>query len=108
MAEKSRRKKKGEEEKPPAVDLTSFLSPQSEERAAPRVQAFFTEDVERMIVEEVTRSSGGVTRSELYKRVTGRGVKPVEFYRALTNLLGKGVLKRRFSPELEEYVIYKA
>ncbi|AKG39179.1 MAG: hypothetical protein ACP5II_05705 [Infirmifilum sp.] len=105
-------KRKKEEKQPSGVDLTAFLTPGSEEkktvegekREEPGIGALLTEEVEELILERLKPEGGGLTRSQLYEWSKKKGIKPAVFYKALTSLIEKGVVVRKFDPSKEEYV----
>lgn len=102
------RKKK--EEKPQAgPDLTAFLGQplQKEGTAKPPVEAgeaLLISEIEEKIVQLLRREREGLTRSQLYAWSKKTGIKPASFYKALSALIEKGVVIRRFDPAREEYV----
>jgi hypothetical protein len=109
MSEKTTKKTKKEkktEEKPQSIDLTAFLtgpSPETKEKS-PEEKAYFTDEVEKIVLSELAQAGNKLPKSKLYEKVIRRGVKPVIFYQALTRLMEKGKVKRIFDPEIEEYV----
>lgn len=113
MSEKTTKKTKKEkktEEKPQSIDLTAFLtgpSPETKEKSPEEKneeKAYFTDEVEKIVLSELAQAGNKLPKSKLYEKVVRRGVKPVIFYQALTRLMEKGKVKRIFDPEIEEYV----
>ncbi len=104
-------KKRKEEKQPSAVDLMAFLSTQeqqaskAEEKTVSALsQALLTEEVERVLLQRIRQEPGGLTRSQLYEWSKKRGISPAAFYKALTSLVEKGLIQRRFDSTREEYV----
>ncbi|QOJ78237.1 hypothetical protein IG193_05560 [Infirmifilum lucidum] len=104
-------KKRKEEKQPPAIDLTAFLSTQEQQpskaegkAASASREALLTEEVERALLQRIRQEPGGLTRSQLYEWSKKKGVSPAVFYKALTSLVEKGLVQRRFDSTREEYV----
>lgn len=101
-------KKKKDEKKPPAIDITSFLTQPGEEGGekaeTKEEKTLFITDIESMILSYLKSNPRGATKSELYEWSKKKGIKPAEFYKALTRLFAKKALRRYFDPEREEYV----
>ncbi len=108
------RKKKEKEQKgeKPVMDLTAFLTPQqpsvAEEKPEKKVpentaKKMFTSDIEELLLNYIKSYPSGVTKSQLYEWAKKKGIKPVDFYRALTRLITNKAVKRFFDPEREEY-----
>ncbi|UNQ74346.1 hypothetical protein [Infirmifilum sp. NZ] len=104
-------KRKKEEKQPQGVDLMKFFSSQEEQpqaaagsRPASREEALLTEEVEKLLLQRIKQEPSGLTRSQLYEWSKKRGVNPASFYRALTSLIEKGLVQRKFDSTREEYV----
>ena len=112
--------KKKHKRKPEEVSLLSFVEASSTEEKKEKVERDRETAGEPGGIEAVAAAAGEVegeilefisgrervSKSELWSWVKRHGLSPASFYRALTNLLKKGVVKRVFDGDLEEYVFY--
>lgn len=109
----SRKKKEKEKEgKKTVIDLTAFLTPQKpsapEEKpektaSKPVAKKMLTTELEELLLNYIKSHPSGVTKSQLYMWAKKRGIKPIDFYKALTHLIANNAVKRFFDPEREEY-----
>lgn len=114
--------KKKHRKKPAEISLLSFVEAPSAEEGEEKEERGEKErragelsgveaataaagEVEGEILEFIS-GRGRVSKSELWSWVKRRGLSPASFYRALTNLLREGAVKRVFDGDLEEYVFY--
>lgn len=100
---------KKEEKKPTNLDLTAFLLSENEKNQKKNVQeesgALLSEEVENMLLHYIKSEPNGVPRSQLYEWSKKKGIAPSTFYRALTSLIEKGLIVRKFDPSREEYIL---
>jgi len=85
------------------VTLDSFLGEKKE--AGEKVKEERVNEADKGLKEalySIITKRGKIPKSELYKYMKERGIKPAEFYRALKSLEEGGLIRKVFDGELKE------